>query len=128
MKAIVMKTIIVLLLLSISWPSLALARVIHGSIKEGGRSVGEGVTIEIEIIVEIIVEIINNIPAGKTYTTKTDKFGSYRLKVEETGECTLKVHYMKQLPTIKIHSYERSVEYALVLERKEDGQYYLRRK
>lgn len=107
-----MKTVIMFFLLIMLFPPLAFGGEIYGSITEGERSVGPGVRVEI-------------ITAGKTYPTETDKYGSYRLYVPEKGECTLKVHYKQPSQPIKVYSYEGSVRYDLVLEKK-DGHYFLR--
>lgn len=109
-----MKTIAMLFPLLVL-PSLALAGEIYGGLAEGNRSVGEGVQVEIRC-------------ADKAYPSKaTDQYGSYRLYVQEKGKCTLRVHYKEQSPSIEISSYERSVRYDLVLEKKQ-GRYSLRRK
>ncbi|HEC99254.1 MAG TPA: hypothetical protein ENN18_02575 [Proteobacteria bacterium] len=107
-----MKRVTMFLLLIMLFPSLAFGGEIYGSITEGKRSVGAGVRVEI-------------ITASKTYPTETDRYGSYRLYVPEKGACTLKVHYRQPSQPIKVYSYEGSVRYDLVLE-KRDGHYSLR--
>lgn len=109
-----MNAICVSLLLLTLLPSVAIAGEIYGSLTEAEKSVGEGVRVEIRC-------------GEKSYpAAATDKYGSYRLYVQETGKCTLKVRYKQQSPAIEISSYERSVRYDLVLQ-KQDGQYALRR-
>ena len=109
-----MKRIATLVLLLALFPSFGFAGEIYGSLTEGEKSIGEGVQVEAMC-------------ANKSYPTSTDKYGSYRFFVQEKGRCVLKVHYKQQSPTIEISSYETSVRYDLVLEKK-DGQYFLRRK
>ncbi len=110
-----MKTIPILIVLLVCVPSFAFGGEIYGSLTEGGSSVGPGAQVEVTC-------------AGKTYPRNTtDQYGSYRLYVQEKGKCTLKVHYKQQSLSTEISSYERSVRYDLVLEKK-DGQYMLRRK
>jgi hypothetical protein len=96
-------------------PSFASAGEIYGSIKEGKKSVGKGVTVEIIAA------------SGRRYVTKTDKYSSYRLYVRERGKCILKVYYNGQSPQIQVHSYKGPVRYDLVLEKRK-GKYILRRK
>ena len=110
-----MKTIPILIALLVCVPSFAYGGEVYGTLTEGDRSVGGGAQVEVTC-------------AGKTYPRNTtDQYGSYRLYVQETGKCTLKVHYKEQSPSTEISSYEKSVRYDLVLEKK-DGQYMLRRK
>jgi len=110
-----MKTIAILIVLLACVPSFAFGGEIYGTLTEEGRSVGPNAQVEVTC-------------AGKTYPRNTtDQYGSYRLYVQEKGKCTLKVHYKQQSPSTEISSYERSVRYDLVLE-KRDGQYMLRRK
>jgi len=110
-----MKTIAILIVLLACVPSFAFGGEIYGTLTEEGRSVGPNAQVEVTC-------------AGKTYPRNTtDQYGSYRLYVQETGKCTLKAHYKEQSPSTEISSYEKSVRYDLVLEKK-DGQYMLRRK
>ena len=110
-----MKTIPILIALLVCVPSFAFGGEIYGTLTEGGSSVGGAAQVEVTC-------------AGKTYPRNTtDQYGSYRLYVQEKGKCTLKVHYKEQSPSTEISSYEKSVRYDLVLEKK-DGQYMLRRK
>jgi len=110
-----MKTIAILIVLLACVPSFAFGGEIYGTLTEEGRSVGPNAQVEVTC-------------AGKTYPRNTtDQYGSYRLYVQEKGKCTLKVHYKQQSPSTEVSSYERSVRYDLVLEKK-DGQYVLRRK
>jgi len=111
-----MKTITILTVLLVCVPSLVFGGEIYGDLTEEGRSVGGAAQLEVTC-------------AGKTYPRQTtDQYGSYRLFVQEKGKCTLTVHYKQQSPSTEISSYERSVRYDLVLEKKKDGQYVLRRK
>ncbi|MGH7233625.1 MAG: hypothetical protein ACREJU_20025, partial [Nitrospiraceae bacterium] len=70
----------VLLLLSLLLPALAFAGEIRGTVTEGGKSVGAGVSIEVRC-------------GEKTYSASTDKYGSYRLFVPDKGTCALHVNY-----------------------------------
>ncbi len=94
-------------------PSLVFGGEIYGSITEGGRPVGQGIKVEIT-------------SAGKPYSTRTDKYGSYRIYIRGVRKGILKVYYKQQSPTMEISSYERSVRYDLVLE-KQGSRYSLRR-
>jgi hypothetical protein len=110
-----MKAIAILTVLLVGVPSLVFGGEIYGTLTEDGRSVGPNAQLEVTC-------------AGKTYPRQTtDQYGSYRLYVQEKGKCTLKVLYKQQSPSTEISSYEKSVRYDLVLEKK-DGQYMLRSK
>lgn len=111
MRTIATFTILILLLL----PVQLLAGEIFGSITEGGKSVGEKVKVEI-------------VAANKaTYTTETDKNGSYRLFVKEKGKCTFTVHFNEQISSAELFSYDKSLRYDWIVEAKE-GKYSVRRK
>ncbi len=102
-----------LLSLFLFFPSLALAGEIRGTISEGSKPVGAGVSIDVRC-------------GNNAYSATTDKFGSYRLFVPDKGTCALQVHYQNQSPSREIISFEDSTRYDLVLG-KEGGQYVLRR-
>lgn len=113
-----MKTSRIFVLLVMLSPSVVFAGGIYGTIKEGGRPVEE----------RIKVEIVNpNDPCDVLASTETDEDGSYNLYVEGDGRFKLIVHYEGQTPDIDVYLYEESVQYNLVLEKKENGEYSLRR-
>lgn len=95
-------------------PYLTIAGEIYGSIKKGRKPLGKDVPIEIKI-------------GDKEYSTKTDRYGSYRIFVMETGNCTLTVKGTKSSPSIQISSYKNSIRYDLVL-LYEDKKWFLKRK
>jgi hypothetical protein len=110
-----MKSTTSLLMLGVLIPSLAMAGEIRGTITDGAKSVGAGVPVEVRC-------------GEKAYPpAATDKYGSFRLFVQEKGTCTLQVSYQNQTPSRDIESFEDSVRYDLVLD-KQGGQYVLRRK
>ena len=110
-----MKTILmIVLLLSLLFPSLALAGEIYGDITENNQSVGSGVTVEVY--------------SGRFYSTETDSYGSYSIYVEETGQCTLTVYYRGYSPSIEIYSERDAARYDLELVRNNDGSYSLYRR
>jgi len=81
----------------------ALAGEIYGTISEAGKPLPAGVKMEIT--------------AGqKTYTGETDKFGSYRVFVQEKGKCTLTVLYKDLKLTAAIFSYEKATRYDWTVE------------
>ena len=98
--------------LCVALASPAFAGEIFGTIKEGGKTVAEGVKVEVTC-------------GAKTYTGATNKFGSYRVVAEEQGKCTLAVVVGAEKPSLEIHSFEDSVRYNLVLEKK-DGKLTVR--
>jgi hypothetical protein len=115
-----MKTIAMSLLLIMLIPAFTFAGEIYGSIKEGEKSIGEGV--KVKVTMKTAPETV------KADSTKTDKYGSYRLFVKEKGKCNLEVNYKNETPSIEIYSYDNSQRYDLVLEKGKDGKYLLRRK
>ena len=109
-----MERVSMLVLVILSFTPLALGGKIYGSVAEGGKPVGQGVEVEITC-------------GTNAYTSQTDAYGSFRLYVKDRGKCTLKVRYQKQSPSFEINSYDGSVQYDLILEKK-DSQYTLRRR
>jgi hypothetical protein len=108
-----MKVWLILVLLGLV-PELALAGEIRGTVMHGGKSVGPGINIEVHCV-------------DKIYSTVTDKYGSYRLFLPETGTCRLQVTYQTQAPSRDIVSFDDSTRYDLTLE-KDGDLYVLRRK
>ncbi len=98
--------------LSFAVVSPAFAGEIYGTIKDEGKTVGEGVKVEV-------------VCGEKTYAAETNKFGAYRLFAQEQGKCTLTVAIGEEKPSLAIHSFEDSARYNLLLEKK-DGKYTLR--
>lgn len=97
-------------------PSLANAGEIYGNIKQKGGAPVQKATVEI---------MVNQKTVG---STTTDKHGSYRIYVKETGRCTLKIRFDDQFPTVEVYSSKSSTQYNLILEKKDEGSYSLRRK
>lgn len=95
-------------------PGFALAGEIRGAIELRGQSVGPGVGIEVHC-------------GEHVYSTITDKYGSYRFFLPETGTCQLQITYQNQTPSREIVSFADSTRYDLTLD-KEDDHYVLRRK
>jgi hypothetical protein len=95
---------------------------IFGDIKMAGKPVPEGV------VVMIALAPAEGAKAGAPVdTTKTDKFGSYKLSVKPEGKCTLTVVYEKQPVSLDVFSYKDATRYDLILEKKE-GKLTVRRK
>jgi len=109
------KTIVALLFVLSSACSLAPAGEVYGKVVEGSSSVGEAAAIEAKC-------------GAKAYpAVKTDKSGSYRMVLAETGKCTMTVTYKQQSASMDIASYDDAVQVDLVLEMK-DGKLLVRRK
>jgi hypothetical protein len=109
-----MKRAGVLMLLILGWAVAAYAGKIYGSVSEGGKPVGQNVKVEVTC-------------GANNYAAQTDAYGAFKLFVPDKGKCTLKVYYQGQTPSFEINSYEGSVQYDLILEKK-GAQYTLRRK
>lgn len=92
----------------------AVAAEVYGTVFEGGRPVGEGVTLAIAC-------------GGKNATASTDKTGSYHLDAPATGKCGLTITVKGESATLEVAAYEEGAQVDLVLERK-DGRLSARRK
>jgi hypothetical protein len=77
---------------------------IYGTIREGERPVGKGVTLEIR-------------SSAQAYQGVTDDFGNYRVVVPETGKCTITVQFKGQSISGEIQSYWSPVRFDWVLEK-----------
>ena len=97
--------IIALLMMLASIP--ASAGEVYGNVTENGRP-AVGMKVEIK-------------SGSGSYSAETDRYGSYRLFVKERGNCKLTI---AQSAPVEIASYDRSVRYNLILEKK-DGKYTL---
>ena|SRR5207249_3374175 len=109
-----MRIAFIVLVLVLSFMSVAFAGNVYGSITEGGKPVGQGVKLEVAC-------------GANKYTAETDANGAFKLFVKDQGKCALKISYQGQTPSFDINSYEGSVQYDLILE-KQGGQYTLKRK
>jgi hypothetical protein len=94
--------------------SLAAAGEIYGTITEGNKPVAQGLKVEVSI-------------AGKTYAGEANKFGAYRIFVQEKGKCTLTVSVKGVAANAELFSYDKSTRYDWIVE-VQDGKPLLRRK
>ena len=92
----------------------AIAAEVYGTVSEGGRPVGEGVTLAIAC-------------GGKTASATTDKTGSYHLDAPATGKCGLTITIKGESATLEVAAYDEGAQVDVVLERK-DGRLSARRK
>ena len=107
-----MRTVILAFLCLAISIATAQAGEIYGTVKDGGKPVQAGTTVEVKC-------------AKGSYSAKTDNLGSYRLFVPEQGKCTLSVKSGAVSPQMTVHSFEDSARYNLVLGEK-DGKPSLR--
>jgi hypothetical protein len=84
---------------------------IYGTIKEGERPVGKGVTIEIQTNVD------------RPYSAVTDEFGNYRVIVREIGRFPITVQFNGQSITGYVQSYWTPAKFDWAL--KKTGERYL---
>ncbi|SRR6266481_2386590 len=77
---------------------------IYGTIKEGERPVGKGVSLEIR-------------RGPQVYSAVTDDFGNYRIIVPETGKYAITVQFKGKSISGDIQSYPTPVRFDWVLER-----------
>jgi len=104
----------VLAVLLSGW-SLASSGEVYGKIVEGASSVGDAAAVEAKC-------------GAKTYpAVSTDKSGSYRVVLAETGKCTMTVKYKQQSTSLEIASYDDAVQVDLVIAMK-DGKLSVRRR
>jgi hypothetical protein len=108
-----MKALILFMMICLS-TSIALAGEIFGTISESGKLVPAGVKVEIAA-------------SGKQYAGETDKFGAYRLYVNEKGKAALTVYLKDQKPTAEVLSFDRATRYDWDIE-VVDGKMTLKRK
>jgi hypothetical protein len=109
-----MKTLICFGLICIS-ASFAMAGEIYGTITDAGKPLPAGVKVEIAA-------------AGNQYSGETDKFGAYRVVVNEKGKVALTVHYKDQKPAAdSVFSYDKATRYDWNIEIV-DGKMTLKRK
>jgi hypothetical protein len=95
--------------------SLAAAGEVFGKIVEGAAPVGDAASVQVKC-------------GEKSYPpVKTDKSGSYRMVVAETGKCTMTVNYKQKSADIAIASYDEAAQIDIVVEMK-DGNLSVRRK
>ncbi|HHT9123422.1 MAG TPA: hypothetical protein ACFYEF_11190 [Candidatus Wunengus sp. YC63] len=137
-----MKTILMIILLMVLFPSFACSGEIYGCIKKGKKLIrDENIKIRIEITPDGDKEITYSTPHKcGTYNASLDKFGTYRLYVNENGKCLLKLYVVlgeeneEQKTQIgdergmAVYSYENSVRYDLLIKEEDDGKHSLWRK
>lgn len=111
-----MRKIIGLMLLVVGWPGIVVAAQIYGNLKEGSRSVGQGVQVSITC-------------NGSPQKVTTDSYGAYNLYVPQPGKCTLTVYYGNQWSQPHpIFSSEEPTRYDFDLIRQADGSFSLKRR
>jgi hypothetical protein len=109
------KRFVPMLVVLLSGWSFVSAGEVYGKIVEGASPVGEAAAVEAKC-------------GAKTYAAvKTDKTGSYRMVLAETGKCTMTVSYKQQSASLEIASYDEAVQVDIVVAMK-DGKLSVRRK
>jgi hypothetical protein len=94
--------------------SAAGAGEIYGTVSEQGKPVGAGAALRLAC-------------GDAAAEAKTDAYGSYSLKVNATGKCTLSLTSAPGSPSMPVTVYEKSARYDLALARS-DGKATLSRK
>ena len=107
-----MKQLTFCVVLGLLWSTAVWGGELYGTITEGGKALKE-VKVEVQ--------------APSKPSAVTDAFGAYRLFVPEQGKFKPTVDYGGQTPSLDVFSYDRSVRYDLLLEKKGAG-YAVRRK
>ena len=92
----------------------ASAAEIHGTISENEKPLPAGVVLKLDC-------------GDVSASAKTDKFGSYSLKIAATGACQLSVDYKGSNPSLKVILYEKPSRYDVIV-KEEAGKLSLARK
>ncbi|HSB37130.1 MAG TPA: hypothetical protein VLH41_09640 [Thermoanaerobaculia bacterium] len=92
----------------------ASAAEIHGTISENDKPLPAGVVLKLDC-------------GDVSASAKTDKFGSYSLKIAATGACQLSADYKGGNPSLKVMLYEKPTRYDVVV-KEEGGKLSLARK
>jgi hypothetical protein len=92
----------------------ASAAEIHGTISENDKPLPAGVVLKLDC-------------GEVSASAKTDKFGSYSLKIAATGACQLSADYKGANPSLKVVLYEKPSRYDIVV-KEEAGKLSLARK
>lgn len=108
-----MRAVTFALCLILLFPAVAFTGQIFGSLREGRRSVGQGVPVEV-------------ICGRDRYPAQTDAYGSYNIYTPKTGKCTFVVQYKGQSQHV-VYSYRDPVRYDFELIESGRG-YQLRRR
>ena len=111
-----MRKFISLIVVTICCAGIVRAGQIYGSVKEGSRSVGEGVEVSINC-------------GGKPISARTDSYGSYKLYVPNSGKCTLSIYYQNQWSQpFPVFSDQEPLRYDFELVKQSDGSLTLKRR
>jgi len=109
-----MKTAMMVFVLVFGFAAVTFAGNVYGTITENGKGIAQGSKLEITC-------------GADKFNTETDANGRFKVFVKDQGKCELKLAYQGQSPAIEVNSFEGSVQYDLILEKK-GTQYSLRRK
>jgi hypothetical protein len=90
------------ILASLAFAGAARAGEVYGTITESGKPAGAAVALKLAC-------------EGVSAEGKTDAYGSYRLKVAATGNCTLTVASKAGSPSLALNLYDKPARYDLVL-------------
>ncbi len=101
--------------------SSALAGRLQGDIRLDGKPVAEGLT------VRLTTTATPGATPAVVDSTRTDKFGSYKLMAKDEGKFILTLVVEKEPVSLEVYSYKDPTRYDLILEKK-DGKLSLRRK
>jgi hypothetical protein len=112
-----MKKMLSIMTMLLLLPALAWAGQVHGKIKLSGKPIGPGIKV-------MLVTVSGEEVSDEAYT---DSFSSYIMYAEKIGWYLLKVRYKQKDYQMSIYAYQNPTRYNLVLEKKKDGTYDLRR-
>jgi bifunctional ADP-heptose synthase (sugar kinase/adenylyltransferase) len=87
---------------------------VYGTVTEAGKPVAAGMALKLAC-------------GDASTAAKTDAYGSYSVKINATGKCTLTVASLAGAPSITVNVYEKSARYDLTLAQS-GGKYTISRK
>ena len=96
------------------WAAAARGAEIFGTISEGGKALPAGAAVKLDC-------------GAGSVSGVTDQFGSYSLKSQSSGDCSLTLTYKGSSASLKVTLYEKPGRYDLVV-RQEAGKLQIARK
>ena len=96
------------------WAAAARGAEIFGTISEGGKALPAGTVVKLDC-------------GAGSVSGVTDQFGSYSLKSQSSGDCSLTLTYKGSSASLKVTLYEKPSRYDLVV-RQEAGKLAIARK
>jgi len=97
-----MRTTLLVSALCIGLASAAHAGELFGTVSENGRPLPQGTTLKLDC-------------GGASASGSTDQFGSYRIQLNASGECSLSIAHKGSSPSLKVTLFDKPTRYDLVV-------------